>query len=64
MTPEKIILAVPVSPPDTANKFREEVDEFICLQEPSDFYAVGAYYCDFEQVSDEEVISLLNLSRK
>ncbi len=61
---EKIILAVPVSPPDTAAKFREEVDEFVCLAEPLDFYAVGAYYNDFEQVTDEEVISLLNLSKK
>jgi len=64
MTPEKIILAVPVSPPDTAEKFREEVDEFICLQEPHDFYAVGQYYYDFDQVTDDEVISLLSLARK
>ncbi|MEI8389741.1 MAG: phosphoribosyltransferase [bacterium] len=64
MIPEKIILAVPVSPQDTANKFREEVDEFICLREPPDFFAVGQYYCDFEQVTDKEVISLLNLARK
>ena len=64
MIPEKIILAVPVSPQDTANKFREEVDEFICLSEPPDFFAVGQYYYDFEQVTDKEVISLLNLARK
>lgn len=64
MIPEKIILAVPVSPQDTANKFREEVDEFICLSEPPDFFAVGQYYCDFEQVTDKEVISLLTLARK
>jgi len=64
MTPEKIIFAVPVSPPDTADKFREEVDEFICLHEPDDFYAVSAYYDDFSQVTDEEVILLLNLAKK
>ena len=64
MTPEKIILAVPVSPPDTAEKFREEVDEFICLSEPPDFFAVGQYYYDFDQVTDDEVISLLSLARK
>ena len=64
MTPEKIILAVPVSPIDTAEKFREEVDEFICLSEPPDFFAVGQYYDDFAQVTDEEVISLLELTRK
>lgn len=64
MIPEKIILAVPVSPIDTANKFRGEVDEFICLREPPDFFAVGQYYYDFDQVTDEEVLSLLELSRK
>jgi len=64
MTPEKIILAAPVSPIDTANKFRDEVDEFICLQEPVDFFAVGAYYVNFDQVTDEEVVSLLKLARK
>lgn len=64
MTPEKIILAVPVSPIDTASRFKEEVDEFICLQQPHDFFAVGQYYYDFDQVTDEQVISLLELSRK
>jgi len=64
MVPEKIILAVPVSPVDTANKFREEIDEFICLQEPPDFFAVGQYYYNFDQVTDEEVISLLNRAKK
>lgn len=64
MNPEKVILAVPVSPPDTAEKFRREVDEFICLNEPPDFYAIGAYYENFEQVSDEEVINLLRITKK
>lgn len=64
MAPEKIILAIPVSPPDTAEKFREEVDEFICLQEPLDFFAVGQYYYDFDQVTDDKVIALLNLARQ
>lgn len=64
MNPEKIILAVPVSPPDTANKFRQEVDEFICLSEPQNFFAVGAHYEDFEQVTDKQVIDLLRQSKK
>lgn len=66
MHPKKIILAVPVSPPDTADKFRtyQNVDEFLCLYEPPDFYAVGAYYQNFEQVNDEEVINLLQKAKE
>lgn len=64
MFPKKIILAVPVSPPDTANEFRKEVDELICLHEPSTFYAVGAFYEDFNQVSDDEVIHLLKKAKE
>lgn len=63
LDPKKIVLAVPVCPPDAANKFRE-VDEFICLAQPPDFYAVGAHYENFEQVSDEEVINLLQEIRR
>lgn len=58
LEPKKIILAVPVCPPETAEKFKE-VDEFICLAQPPDFYAVGEYYENFEQVSDKDVIKLL-----
>lgn len=64
MFPRKIILAVPVSPPDTAEEFRKEVDEFICLHEPHEFYAVGAFYEDFKQISDDEVILLLKKSKE
>lgn len=64
MSPHKIILAVPVSPKHTANYFRKIVDELICLNEPEYFYAVGAFYSDFAQVEDEEVIKLLEISRK
>lgn len=62
--PKRLILAVPVSPPDTADEFRKKVDVFLCLQEPQDFYAVGAYYLDFNQVSDNEVISLLKKAER
>lgn len=60
LNPQKLVLAVPVSPPRTADIFRKLVDEFVCLQEPSEFYAVGAYYDDFSQISDEEVLNLLS----
>lgn len=62
--PKKIILAVPVSPPDTANELRNEVDIFICLHEPPEFYAVGAYYLNFEQIEDKEVINLLEKAKR
>lgn len=61
---KKIILAVPVCPAGTAEKFHKYADEFICLAQPPDFYAVGAYYENFEQVSDEEVINLLKEARE
>lgn len=63
LDPKKIVLAVPVCPPDAANKFRE-VDEFICPFKPPDFYAVGAHYENFDQVNDEEVINLLHDTKK
>lgn len=59
---KKIILAVPVSSKRAANSMKSDVDKFICLNESSSFYAVGQFYRDFTQVTDEEVIALLYLS--
>lgn len=59
MNPAKIILAVPVCSAQSAIKFRNDVDQFVCLLEPEDFYAVGTHYHNFEQVTDDEVINLL-----
>ena len=42
-----------VSPPDTADELKGMVDEFLCIEIPEAFYAVGAHYEDFTQVSDE-----------
>ena len=47
------------SPLDTASHFEREVDEAICLMAPEPFYAIGQWYVDFSQTSDEEVVSLL-----
>lgn len=55
---KKIVMAIPVAPPDTLRKLKPEVDETVCLAAPHSFYAVGQFYNSFEQVSDEEVISL------
>ena len=55
----KIVVAVPVGPPDTCKEFEEEADEVVCASEPEFFQAVGQYYEDFSQTSDEEVRDLL-----
>ncbi|MEV0023820.1 phosphoribosyltransferase family protein [Streptomyces atroolivaceus] len=54
-----VVLAVPVASPDVAVRLRDDVDEVVCLSTPSLFSAVGEWYRDFSQTSDEEVISLL-----
>jgi putative phosphoribosyl transferase len=59
MKPLKIVVAVPVSPPETCEAFRREVDEVICAITPEPFIAVGAWYSDFSQTSDDEVRQLL-----
>jgi putative phosphoribosyl transferase len=57
--PARLICAVPVSPPDTLDKIRPYCDEIVCLYAPEDFRAVGQFYQDFNQVSDDEVIAML-----
>src|SRR5437870_2407975 len=55
----KIVVAVPVGPPDTCREFEDEADETICASVPEFFQAVGQYYDDFSQTSDDEVRELL-----
>ncbi|MGW0779660.1 phosphoribosyltransferase family protein [Streptomyces sp. NPDC002913] len=54
-----VVLAVPVASPDVVARLREDVDEVVCLSTPSLFSAVGEWYRDFSQTSDEEVVGLL-----
>ena len=56
----KIVVAVPVGPPDTCRELEQEADETICLSTPQYFQAVGQYYEDFSQTSDEDVRELLS----
>src|SRR5437660_12783369 len=56
----KIVVAVPVGPPDTCRELEQEADETICLSTPPFFQAVGQYYEDFSQTSDEDVRELLS----
>lgn len=56
-----VVVAIPVAPSDTCNKLRSEVDALICPLSPEPFGGVGRWYQDFTQISDTEVIELLNL---
>jgi putative phosphoribosyl transferase len=57
--PERLIVAVPVAPPETCASLRSEVDDVVCAMVPEPFFAVGNWYDDFSQTSDEEVRELL-----
>ncbi|MGI9433292.1 MAG: phosphoribosyltransferase [Geminicoccaceae bacterium] len=57
--PERLILAVPVAPPETIERLRAEVDEIVCLECPKLFGAIGLFYREFHQLSDDEVVNLL-----
>lgn len=60
----KIILAVPVIPMDTFKKMEPIVDSIISLETPTEFYAVGQFYEEFNQVSDYEVMTVLSNLKK
>lgn len=59
MRPARVVAAIPVAPPEGVPRLREEADDVICLATPPMFYAVGQFYEDFGQTTDEEVIALL-----
>ena len=56
---QRVVLAVPVAPPDTAGWLKQQVDEFVCLVTPEPFYAVGNFFEEWPQVTDDEVRALL-----
>ena len=57
--PDKIIVAVAVAPPDTLARLRGEADEVVCLHAPASFYAVGQFFEDFSEVTDDMVVAAL-----
>jgi putative phosphoribosyl transferase len=57
--PARLVLAVPVAPPEEAAQLRSEVDDLVCLRTPLVFGAVGAHYRDFEQTTDDEVVAAM-----
>jgi predicted phosphoribosyltransferase len=62
--PAKIVVAVPLAAPETCQALAREVDEVICAVTPQPFYAVGLWYEDFDQTSDEAVRTLLAEARR
>jgi putative phosphoribosyl transferase len=60
LRPQRLVVAVPVSSPEACDNFRREVDEIVCAETPRPFQAVGLWYEDFSQTSDEEVRDLLS----
>ena len=55
----RVVLAVPVAPPQTIERLRAEADEVVALETPQPFLAVGEWYRDFDQTTDEQVVSAL-----
>jgi predicted phosphoribosyltransferase len=64
LTPARIVVAVPVAPPETVAEIAGDVDEIICPLQPAAFMAVGQHYREFGQNSDEEVIAILRSTNK
>jgi len=61
--PRRLVLAAPVCAAQTAGLLKPAVDELVCLQSPKDLGAIGFWYRNFEQTSDEEVVELLERAR-
>ena len=61
--PARIVVAVPVSAPESCDEYRIGVDEIVCVATPEPFFGVGLWYNDFSQTTDEEVHDLLERAR-
>jgi putative phosphoribosyl transferase len=62
--PSRLIVAVPVAAASTCEEFKDEVDEIVCATTPEPFLAVGQWYEEFSQTSDDEVRELLGRAAK
>jgi putative phosphoribosyl transferase len=62
--PARLVVAVPAGSPQTCDEFRDEVDEVVCALTPEPFYAVGLWYDDFSQTTDDQVRALLAAARQ
>ena len=59
-TPSRLVMAVPVAPDDALADMKGEADDIVCLETPAIFGAIGAFYGNFRQIPDREVIALLS----
>jgi len=57
--PKQLVIAVPVAPPSSCVELEAQADEIVCVAQPESFFAIGQFYEDFHQVTDEEVRDLL-----
>ena len=64
LRPARVVAAVPVGAAETCEEFRDVVDEIVCAETPEPFQAVGLWYDDFSQTTDEEVSELLELAEE
>jgi putative phosphoribosyl transferase len=62
--PARLVVAVPIAAPTTCAELRDEVDEIVCARTPEPFRAVGLWYEDFTQTTDDEVRDLLRRARE
>ena len=60
----RLVVALPVASPDAEATIRRMVDEWVCLQAPPGFMAVGSFYSDFAQVEDADVLAMLKDARE
>lgn len=58
-SPRKIVVALPVAPPDVVIDLANEADQIVCVSQPAHFAALGYHYRQFQQVTDEEVVEIL-----
>jgi putative phosphoribosyl transferase len=63
-SPAGIVVAIPIAPPDACDTLRAEVEDLVCLIAPRDFGAIGAYYRDFSQTTDDAVRGLLERAQR
>ena len=55
----RVVLAIPVAPSEGKSRIGDDADEYVCLETPDDFYAVGQFYDDFSPTTDDEVVACL-----
>jgi len=63
-SPRRLMVGVPVAAPETCEAFQDEVDEIVCTITPDPFYAVGLWYADFTQTTDDGVRELLDRANR